>query len=313
MGKKYIMYWDFDSPLYAACSFCEDKKILVEHLASGRTKEFKNKTEFWGSKRKEIGGWLADQKGSWKRTDFNIKDLQVRNRVPLSKAKEYLDSKISFMKSQDFCKDLRIAVQGKGNFRKDIYPEYKMNRGKKPLVFKELKKWFIDKYKPIIINGIECDDTISILQNWSYNNFGKDSEYVFIFIDHDLEQNPCWRLNPGDFKKGIYWIDEEYAMRSLYTSILSGDVGDNIPGLEGTIPYLWDKYNLKGKRYSIGPGNAKKLLSDCKTEKDMIQRVQELYKYYYCDLWTEKLQLNFRLLKLLEKKDELCIDFPFKL
>lgn len=310
-NKEYILYWDFDTPLFSVCASCEDRTIIAKHKELDVEKECKNITEFWGSKQKEIGGWLSKQNKNWKRDDFEITHKIKRNNLPVFKALEHLDNKINYMKKQPFCKKLNLVVQGIGNFRKDIYPEYKQNRPEKPIVFEELRSIFIDKYKPIVIDGIESDDVISILQNWSYNGFGKDTEYGFVFVDHDLEQNPCWRVNPNKIEKGINWINEEHANRVFFQSILSGDTGDNIPGIESVPKYIWDKYKLRGRRYSIGNGNAKKILSDCKTRQDMIERVQDLYQHYYCDIWKEKLDINYRLLKLLEKKDELELHFPF--
>lgn len=312
--KMYTMYWDFDSPLYAACQSCEDKFIIVKHLDSGRTKEFKNITKFWGSKRDRIGGWLAEQKGSWVKEDFEIVQKSRRNCVPLTKAKEFIDNKISFIKEQPFCKKLNIIVQGEGNFRKDIFEQYKKNRKQdKPIVFNQLKNWLIEKYNPIIVDGIESDDTLSSILYKAQSTMGKNSDVCGVYIDHDLLQCVGYKLNPNDLQTGIVWNDIDNANRCLFESLLSGDPGDNIPGLEGTTPYIWDKYRLMGKKYSIGKGNAKTILSDCKTKDSMIQRVQELYKIYYCDLWVEKLQLNYRLLKLLEDKNKICMDFPFQL
>lgn len=310
-NKKYNLYWDFDTPLHAACSICEERFIIAKHIDSGRTKEFRNITEFWGSKRTEIGGWLSKQPKKWRREDFEVIQKSRRNLVPLHKAQEFLKGKIELLKEQVFCKELKLVVQGKGNYRKKIYKDYKSNRPKeKPIIFKELKQWFIKEFDPIIKDGMETDDTISILQHWSYNTFGKDTEYGFVFVDKDLEQTPCWRVNPNKLGKGIYWIDEEYANRVFFESIISGDTSDAIPGIEYVTENIWDEYNLKGKKFFVGKGNAKTLLKDCKTKQDMVLRVQDIYKEVYNEEWREKLNINYKLLKLLEKQNEIK-DFPF--
>ena len=148
------------------------------------------------------------------------------------------------------------------------------------------------------------------MQHWSYNTFGKNTEYGFVFVDKDLEQTPCWRLNPSKLEKGIYWIEEDYANRVFFESLLSGDTSDAIPGVEFVTESIWNEYNLKGKKLSVGKGNAKTLLKDCKTKEDMILRVQDIYKEVYNNEWKEKLNLNYKLLKLLEKPNEIK-DFPF--
>lgn len=308
---EFILYWDFDTPIHAACSVCEDRYILAKHIASGRTKEFKNVTEFWGSKKKEIGGWLSQQPKKWVRDDFEIIQKRRRNGVPLYKAQEFLKGKIELIKSQDYCRELKLVVQGKGNYRTEIYKKYKSNRPKdKPIVFSELKDSFIKEYNPIIENGMETDDTISILQHWSYNNFGKNSEYGFVFVDKDLEQTPCWRVNPNKIDEGIYWIDENYANRVFFESILSGDSSDNIPGIVHVTEDVWKEYKLRGKKFNIGKGNAKKLIQSCKNKHEMVYRVQGIYKETYPEDWRNRLSVNYKLLKLLEKKGEIQ-DFPF--
>ena len=117
MTDKYICVFDFDSPLYAAASILDKMYIEATHNDSGRIKEFKNVTEFWG-RGKKIGGWLAEQKKEWKKEDFTIEQCTRRNEViPLKKAKEILTTQIKTVSEKDFCKELKLVVGGGGNYR----------------------------------------------------------------------------------------------------------------------------------------------------------------------------------------------------
>ena len=56
---------------------------------------------------------------------------------------------------------------------------------------------------------------------------------------------------------------------------------------------------------------ANKVLSECKTIQELYDMVEFIYKCYYNDEYKEPLNLTYRLVKLLEKPNEIK-DFPFK-
>ena len=72
MGYPYFENWkncvdentvvliDGDQSAYVLAAANESRTIEVTHKQTGRKKEFKNRTEFYGNKKTTLGGWLAD-------------------------------------------------------------------------------------------------------------------------------------------------------------------------------------------------------------------------------------------------------------
>ena len=56
-----MIIFDGDQLAFTAASAAEKRTIQAIHKASGRAKEFKTRTEFWGRKKIAIEGWLGDQ------------------------------------------------------------------------------------------------------------------------------------------------------------------------------------------------------------------------------------------------------------
>jgi len=311
---KYICIWDFDSPLYAAATILDKLYIEATHNKSGRIKEFKNMTEFWG-RGKKIGGWLADQKGSWIKEDFTITQCTRRNKIPIRKAKEILTKQIRVVEEKDFCEELKLVVGGVGNYRFDIYSEYKANRRKspRPSTLKELKEWLNSEYNLIMEDGIEADDVMGIMGKFGYQKALKGNDYTLndiclIYIDKDIDQKIGWKWNPKLKLKTPVWNDELSAAKSFWIQMLQGDTSDNIPGLPMVSEEVWKNYSLKGQK-GIGKGNAQSLLANCKTPLQMEEKVLYFYQTYWDqglmpgkEDWQIQFQLNYQLLKIMDKK-----------
>lgn len=138
---------------------------------------------------------------------------------------------------------LMVAVKGEGNFRKDLYPEYKSTRKdldedlKKALNYGH--KYMCDYHGAIKANGMEADDLVSI---WAYECMEEDQEYTIAGIDKDLLQIPGNHYNFS--KKTHTHVTPDEGHLSLMLQCLTGDSTDNIPGIKG-----------------IGPAKAKKILT----------------------------------------------------
>lgn len=141
-----------------------------------------------------------------------------------------------------------VAVKGKGNFRKDIYPDYKATR--KPLDEKIAKnlnighEHMVKKWNAIEADGMEADDLVSI---WAHEAKEKGIDYVICGIDKDLKQivGLHYNFNKVEFDE----VDEDKANLCLMTQCLTGDRSDNIPGIKG-----------------VGPKTAEKILKDIPPE-----------------------------------------------
>lgn len=133
-----------------------------------------------------------------------------------------------------------IALTGKTNFRKELYPEYKANRkgARKPLCYTSLVERLVTEYKTNLHEGIEADDVLGILATKP-----SDSKSIIVSEDKDMASVPATVYAKGEC---ITYSKEQADYNHLYQT-LTGDTSDNYPGVPG-----------------IGPVKAKKLLDDSK-------------------------------------------------
>ena len=132
-----------------------------------------------------------------------------------------------------FADETYIAVKGKGNFRYDIYKDYKSSRKDQELP-KELKdrlnnsyNYLLDKWGAVKADGMEADDLVSI---WAYEARAAEEDFVIGHIDKDINQIPGNHYNYN--KKEVYFIDDEQADMNFCIQLLIGDNGDDIPKIK---------------------------------------------------------------------------------
>lgn len=174
------------------------------------------------------------------------------------------------------------AVKGTGNFRKDIYPEYKSHRPDLDQDIKD-KLNFLHRYAldqgAVAADGMEADDLVSI---WAYEARENENQYVICGIDKDLLQIPGNHYNYG--KDTWQFIDDDEGHLRLMLQCLTGDNADNIPGLKG-----------------IGPKKAEKILKDI-PEKRRWNRVRAAWRGHGASL--KQLEVSHRLLRMLTSWNE---------
>lgn len=319
VNRQFLCIYDFDTKLYQSSLMLSDKYIIAKHKQTGREKMFKSVTDFHGgNNKKEIAGWLKkenEQRGTnFKKEDFEIIDKYKRNSTGFDKACVTMSKAIREVREKPWCRELKLIIGGKDNFRKLEDPSYKSSRKDKPCEFSELKKWLIETYPRMVTLSDYCesDDVLSIYSHWcTRKGLNKDTwDVCLVHRDKDMLQCRGFYWNFHTKQEEPIWVTQDQANRSLYIQVLQGDSTDDILGLEAVTPEIWEEYKLRGRKYGVGKGNAKKLLEDCKTEEDMRRRVQFLYEDYYGKEWKFHLNLNYKMVKLLEKKDEIK-DFPF--
>ena len=131
--------------------------------------------------------------------------------------------------------DVLVAVKGRGNFRKDLYPKYKAQRKDLEEDMKAAlnlgHKYMVEKYDAVQADGMEADDLVSI---WAYEAREAEQQYVICGIDKDLLQIPGNHYNFG--KKVHDFVDDDTANLNLMLQCLTGDSTDNIPGIKGIGP-----------------------------------------------------------------------------
>lgn len=136
-----------------------------------------------------------------------------------------------------------LAVDGMGNWRKELFPQYKANRKKARdaknldwnetfrivnLIREEIKENF--PYKVVCVEGCEGDDVIGTLVEDS-QEFGKTEKVMIVAADKDFIQlqkfNNVKQFSPLTKK----FVTDPNPRVYLLNHILSGDTGDGIPNV----------------------------------------------------------------------------------
>ena len=273
--QTYKAYVDSDTIAYASAAACSKDPCLVTHKASGRRKEFENFDAFEHF-------LLNDEKGKkFKVDDFNVPLIGFA----LSNVKNKVDSIITL----PYISDYKLYIQGSGNFRYDVYPSYKSNRGDKPALHKYCFNYMLKKYSGNIevVHGYESEDFV--IADAALDPLG-----VRAYLDKDLEGHHGLFLNYNNLDLGVFYIDPIQAFYNLSMQLLIGDSTDFIRGIDFVSTELREAFNVKVK--SIGKKTAEKLLEDVKHSKiEMKKRVIEVYKLTYGDTWKDALTLTGKL------------------
>jgi hypothetical protein len=146
-------------------------------------------------------------------------------------------------------------LSGRGNFRDDVFPDYKANRETlgKPKHYRAIRDYLIREWRAVLVDGMEADDAIRIAAK------AASYDFVVVGVDKDLDQIV------GDHYNWVtgesYTVSAKDSIRFFYEQLLSGDPTDNIPGIDG-----------------IGPVKAKKALAECKTPKECAETVFAMYR-----------------------------------
>ena len=171
---------------------------------------------------------------------------------------------------------LYCFIKGKGNFRREMYPEYKSNRPEPNPLLKPLYDYAEVAFKCVLSNGAEADDYVYTFSK-KINHNG-----LIVFVDKDLLQIPSLFYN---YQKNEWMrVDEKEAKYHIATKVLCGDSGDGV--------------NFSPK---IGEAYAKKNLNIDFTD---YQYVKAIYKGYL-KAWKDDVELakhyarlTYKLLKL---------------
>lgn len=128
---------------------------------------------------------------------------------------------------------ITIYFTGQGNFRKELYPEYKAHRKKvrKPAGYAALKKLLDENYHCVTEDRLEADDLIGI-NHTRCLELGIES--LMASIDKDFKTIPGWLYNPDT--DGFTYQTVEEADRNWLMQTLIGDKTDGYPGLDGVGP-----------------------------------------------------------------------------
>lgn len=224
---------------------------------------------------------------------------------------EYQRTVESLAKSYD-CENLIIAADwGSSTYRKGLYPEYKQNRKDKfaeqteeekeafEAFFEEfessLEVLAEEGYTVLRYKGVEADDIAAHLVKHK-NKYG--FEYIWL-ISSDRDWDLLIQENVGRFsyvtRKEVTmnnWHEHYPVSPAEYISLkcLTGDKGDNVPGIEG-----------------IGPKRAEQLIREYGSAMDLYDVLPINSKYKFIQKLNEnaeQLLINYELMDLLTYCDD---------
>lgn len=276
-----LAIYDADYIAFAAASLAEEKTINVIHKQSGREKEFKTRTEFYGHWRKKNGGWLAEVNKS-RETPFVVDDfdiIDVQTPAPFGMAVNVVNTIIDSVQQRLGLSDKDYyGFVGKGkSFREDISTiiKYKGNResSMRPIHLDAIKQYLVDKKNCEWQSGIEVDDRV-VMECY------KKKDRVIVAVDKDSMGTACNVFNPDkmDVPKdcnvfGKIYIDDQKEVRGVgrkwfYLQCLYGDDSDNYFA-NSACDVKW------------GKKSAYDMLAPCKTDKECWQALVDGYKQLY--------------------------------
>ena len=218
---------------------------------------------------------------------------------------EYLRTVESLAQSYDCARIIITADQGASSYRKELLPEYKGNRKEKykdqtEEEKREMEKFFAEyektlevlaeKYLVLRRKYVEADDLAAYIVRYK-EQFGIDDIWL-ISSDRDwdlLVQDGVSRFSTVTRKETtIFNWDEFFDFpREEYISfkVLTGDKGDNIPGVPG-----------------IGPKRASDLIHQYGTAFDIYDAIPIHGRYKYIENLNENPELllqNYQLMDLM--------------
>ena len=180
-------------------------------------------------------------------------------------------------KFNEYC-DVVVVADAGGNWRKDVYPQYKASRKKSRdsssidwdevfritnLVREEIKENF--PFKVMHVWGCEADDVIAHLVE-NTQEFGKHEEVMIVSADHDFKQLQRYD-NVKQFSPLVKKaVKEDNPRVNLMEKILTGDAGDGVPNVLSD-----DNVFVEGRRQT--PLSAKKKAILMEDEKALGEEV----------------------------------------
>jgi len=291
--KRYKMcYSDHDTHFVRCAKLMQEDFIEAKHLASGRVKEFPNRTcfgvnkngilelkkeEIDNNKRKDDKGrdykWLAwtnkdrAEKGlsTFEASDFEILSKSRLNsefesfEEALEAAEMIFASHIKSLKREMDSEDYKLLVSGGGNYRDKESKTigYKSARGEKPIFFKEFKDKVSSVYKNKIWWAIDCEaeDLIQYVAKQQEALYGPDRtkwDSCAAWIDKDVDQCYITHKSYDDYDKGWIEYDKFYCEKTLVAQTISGDPTDTIEGLPTLTESVTNNFKYLGLRKANG-------------------------------------------------------------
>lgn len=218
-----------------------------------------------------------------KETDYTIEKMAIIE--PLSHALRNAKSIIKKILTQTKADDYIVYLSGEKNFREGIatIQGYKANRdpNDKPYHYEKIKQYLIKIHDAVVVDGQEADDAMGIDQcsNLPEKITNKKGQFktVICSADKDMKTIPGLHFDWTKEEPKIKFVSETKAAYNFYKQILTGDVADNVKGLENCGENTIEKYGLRKGR-GCGEVAATKILEEVQHDPELMeQRVYEAF------------------------------------
>jgi len=158
--------------------------------------------------------------------------------INLESAFQHSMDKINYILEQTGCQKFELHFTGgRDNFRFKVYEMYKSNRVgeflRSPAGLKDLKQMFVDKGMGEIHTEWEADDAVV-----AKKRFAPD-KYILCAVDKDViysVQGTHWNYySSEEYNIPMKWVEVDLltAQKHHYHQTITGDSGDNVPGIHG--------------------------------------------------------------------------------
>jgi len=315
-----IVVVDADQIIYANSTLAQ-KNVVSVKTPDNKTIEFDKVSDFYGRSKKTIqeGCYLYDKypDENWQEV---VKQYKIEKSIQLlpdnfNAACHHAESQVMAISRRFPEASLKIVLghDSPELYRSKLYPMYKNGRREKPHFFFKLKEWFIKRFSNEVViapKHMEADDVLSVIGWWSIEQTKKqdkdleESEVVLAHVDKDIDQVEGWHY---DFmKKNVkYWISHKVAYRSFFIQMLIGDKVDCIPSINNVAEQVAELYEVRKSSKGCGEKTAKSILNLDISVPEMFKRVVNMYEQADVDDWRAAIQKQYRLLRLMEKKNEI--------
>lgn len=175
-----------------------------------------------------------------------------------------LDERVNNIMKANDTDQYVMFLTGRDCFRYQVAKSapYKGNRKdrEKPKWIGVITQYMVTRYKSVYYKGLEADDAVCYFKNVIPNSricaIDKDvvNSTEGTHFNYGMEKVPSTMPQEWRFK-GFITVTESDAINALYSQMLTGDSGDNIPGIKG-----------------VGPAKAAKIMNTItsKTEEESI-------------------------------------------
>ncbi len=133
-----------------------------------------------------------------------------------------------------------MTMTAPNNFRSKVLTTYKFNRkGKrKPVTFRPLRDYSMQKYEAVEIATLEADDVLGIMATGPVE---EGTHNVVVSIDKDLNTVPGLHFNTMHPERGVYTVTLAMADAFFLKQALMGDATDGYGGCPGIGPKTADR------------------------------------------------------------------------